>query len=72
MVLGIVPCIPIAYFAGGIGQWLQTKHKIAHKIRSVTGSIFIMLGLRVAFLKRSHCLDQSAQHTVQLTPTVGL
>ena len=54
MVLGIVAYAPIAYFAGSIGHWLQTKQKIVENLRWVTGSIFILLGLRVAFLKQSH------------------
>jgi threonine/homoserine/homoserine lactone efflux protein len=51
MFLGIIMYCPIAYFAGNIGQWLQTKQTIADNLRWVTGSIFIMLGIRVALLK---------------------
>lgn len=54
MCLGIIMYCPIACFAGNIGQWLQTKQTIADNLRWVTGSIFIMLGIRVALLKDGH------------------
>lgn len=53
MVLGIVLYCPIAYCAGSLGQWLHTKQRLAHKLRWVTGSIFIGLGLRVVLPERS-------------------
>ncbi len=49
---GIVFLVILGYFSGSIGQWLSDKQYITQKIRWVTGSIFIALGLRLAFMER--------------------
>ncbi|VEP13779.1 Lysine transporter LysE [Hyella patelloides LEGE 07179] len=53
MLLGMLVYFPVAYFSGVIGRWIQTRQAIASKIRWVTGSIFIGLGLRAALTENS-------------------
>ena len=49
---GVVFLVFIGYFSGGIGSWLSRKHNFAEKVRWFTGSVFILLGLRLAFMQR--------------------
>ena len=49
---GLVFLVLLGYFSGGIGSWLSRRHFFADKIRWVTGSILIALGLRLAFIER--------------------
>lgn len=49
---GVVFLVLLGYFSGGIGSWLSRKHNFAYKIRWFTGSILILLGLRLAFIDR--------------------
>ncbi len=49
---GAVFLVLLGYFSGGIGSWLSRKHHFAAKIRWLTGSILILLGLRLAFMDR--------------------
>lgn len=44
-------CI-VGYFSGRIGSWLAHRTKIASKLRWITGSILIGLGMRLAFIER--------------------
>ena len=49
---GIVFLVLLGYFSGGIGLWLANKQNFAEKIRWFTGSVLIVLGLRLAFMER--------------------
>ena len=49
---GVVFLSVVGYFSGGIGHWLSRRPQIAHKLRWLTGAIFIGLGLRLAFAQR--------------------
>jgi threonine/homoserine/homoserine lactone efflux protein len=49
---GIFFLVLLGYFSGGIGSWLSRKRNLAKKIRWFTGSILILLGLRLAFMER--------------------
>jgi threonine/homoserine/homoserine lactone efflux protein len=49
---GVVFLVLLGYFSGSIGSWLSRKHRIASRIRWFTGSILILLGLRLAFMDR--------------------
>jgi threonine/homoserine/homoserine lactone efflux protein len=42
----------VGFFAGGIGDWLLQQRHVASKLRWLTGSIFIGLGLRLAMVER--------------------
>lgn len=49
---GVVYLVLLGYFSGGIGSWLSRKHNFAEKIRWFTGSILVLLGLRLVFIDR--------------------
>ena len=49
---GVLFLFLIGYFSGGIGSWLSRRHGYTAKIRWITGSILIALGLRLAFMKQ--------------------
>ena len=49
---GFVFLVVLGYSAGGIGLWLARMRRIADKIRLVTGSILVLLGLRLAFMEQ--------------------
>jgi len=49
---GVIFLVLLGYFSGGIGSWLSRKHDFTAKIRWFTGSILILLGLRLAFIDR--------------------
>ena len=53
MLLGMLTYFPLAYFSGVVGRWIQTRQAIVSRIRWVTGSIFIGLGLRAALPEKS-------------------
>lgn len=53
MVVGVFMYIPLAYFSGIVGMWIQTRKAFADKLRLITGSFFIGLGIRVAFSEKS-------------------
>ena len=53
MMLGILAYFPLAYFSGIIGTWIQTRKAVADKLRLMTGSIFIGLGIRIAMPEKS-------------------
>lgn len=53
MLLGILTYFPLAYFSGIIGSWLQVRKAIANRVRWITVSIFIRLGIRAAFPEKS-------------------
>lgn len=42
----------LGYFSGSLGLWLSRNQFLASKIRFITGSILIALGLRLAFIDR--------------------
>ncbi|MBN1993607.1 MAG: LysE family translocator [Anaerolineae bacterium] len=42
----------VGYFSGGIGHWLSHRPRLAPRLRWLTGIIFIVLGLRLAFVER--------------------
>ncbi len=52
MVLTLIIYGALAYFAGSIGQWLHTRATIALRLRWITGSSFIGLGLWAALPDR--------------------
>lgn len=49
---GIMFLSLVGFFAGSIGNWLTQQRHIAGKLRWLTGSIFIGLGLRLALAER--------------------
>lgn len=49
---GIIFLMLIGYFSGGIGAWLSRNRYWAQRIRWVTGSILIAMGLRLACIAR--------------------
>ena len=49
---GIVFLVLLGYFSGGIGSWLARKRVFTNKIRWITGSVLIALGIRLAFIER--------------------
>ncbi len=49
---GIIFLMLVGYFSGGIGAWLAGNQYWAEKIRWITGSILIALGLRLALVGR--------------------
>lgn len=53
MMLGMLAYFPLAYFSGDLGRWIQTRQAIAVKVRWITGSIFIGLGVRAALPEKS-------------------
>ena len=53
MLLGMLTYFPLAYFSGTVGRWIQTRQAIANKVRWITGSIFIGLGIRAALPEKS-------------------
>ncbi len=46
---GLIFLLILGYFSGNIGTWISSKDDLAKKIKWVTGSILIGLGLRLAF-----------------------
>ena len=42
----------LGYFSGGLGDWLRRRPGFAHGLRWLTGSVFIVLGLRLALPER--------------------
>lgn len=47
--LGFATYLPIAYFSGAVGRWLQQREAIAGKVRYVTAGVFFALGIWAAF-----------------------
>lgn len=50
---GVIYLVTLGYFSGRIGQWIITKESIMRNIRIISGSILIMLGIRLAFVQRN-------------------
>ena len=48
---GVVFLVILGYFSGSIGSLLSRSQFFAHKIRWLTGSIFIAIGVRLAFVE---------------------
>ena len=44
----------LGYFSGRIGSWLCSRPGLTDKIRWLTGSVLLGLGLRLAFVRRKH------------------
>ena len=42
----------LGYFSGGLGDWLRSRPGFAHGLRWLTGSVLIVLGLRLALPER--------------------
>ena len=51
-IFGVVFLLIVGYFSGSIGIFLSGKKSIINKIRWLTGSILILLGLRIAFIEQ--------------------
>jgi threonine/homoserine/homoserine lactone efflux protein len=49
---GLVFLIPLGYFAGRVGAWLVQRPAISQRIRYITGSVLIGLGLKLAVSQR--------------------
>jgi threonine/homoserine/homoserine lactone efflux protein len=49
---GLIFLITVGYFSGKIGRWLFSQPSIADKLRWLTGTVLIGLGVRLAFAKR--------------------
>lgn len=52
MLLTVIIYGTVSYFAGGIGRWLRTRTVIASRLRWITGSTFIGLGVWAALPDR--------------------
>jgi threonine/homoserine/homoserine lactone efflux protein len=50
---GLMFLIPLGWFAGRVGAWLLHRPAISQKIKYVTGSVLVGLGLRLAVSERS-------------------
>ena len=50
--IGLVIDGVIAYFSGGVGNWLRSKPGAADALRWLTGSVLVGLGLRLALPER--------------------
>ena len=48
---GLVFLVTIGYFAGAIGNWLSMRKSVYRRIRWLTGSILVGLGLRLVFME---------------------
>jgi threonine/homoserine/homoserine lactone efflux protein len=42
----------LGYFSGAVGHYLKTKKTISKWIKSVSGSVMIVLGIRLAFINQ--------------------
>ena len=42
----------LGYFSGGLGDWLRSRSGFAHGLRWLSGSVLIVLGLRLALPER--------------------
>lgn len=51
--MGILFLCVVGYFAGHVGRWLQRRPVWAARMRWITGSVFLLLGIRLAFLRRT-------------------
>ena len=50
--LALVLTTLIAYFSGSLGDWLKDRPGFANKLRWLTGSVLVGLGVRLAFADR--------------------
>lgn len=51
--LGMLIYFLLAYFSGVLERWIQGRQAVADKVRWITGSIFIGLGIRAALPEKS-------------------
>ena len=49
---GLIFLATVGYFAGYVGRWLATRQTIARRVQWGTGAVLMLLGVRLAFLKR--------------------
>ena len=49
----VIYLLSLGYFAGRIGNWISKKEYMMRRIRYVSGSILIALGIRLAFIRRN-------------------
>jgi len=52
-IFGVIYLLILGYFSGRIGQWINTKEGMMKKIQIISGSILIVLGIRIAFVQRN-------------------
>jgi threonine/homoserine/homoserine lactone efflux protein len=52
VVLALILTTLIAYFSGALGDWLKDRPGLANKLRWLTGSVLVGLGMRLAFADR--------------------
>lgn len=52
-VFTVIYFVLLGYFAGKIGNWISERDAIMKRIRIISGSILIILGIRLAFVQRS-------------------
>ena len=52
-VFGFVFLMAVGYFSGSIGRWIHRNQGIANKLRWITGSILIALGIRLALIEQN-------------------
>ena len=48
---GLVFLVTVGYFSGAIGHWLSMCESVSKRIRWLTGSVLVALGLRLVFIK---------------------
>jgi len=49
---GFIFLSTVGYFSGRIGRWLSMRIQIADKLRWITGSVLMGLGVRLVFVKQ--------------------
>jgi len=52
-VFTVIYLVLLGYFAGKIENWMSERDAIMKRIRIISGSILIALGIRLAFVQRS-------------------
>jgi threonine/homoserine/homoserine lactone efflux protein len=50
---GFIYLVLLGYFSGRFGQWINKKESLMKRIRIISGSILIALGIRLAFIRQN-------------------
>ena len=51
-IFGLIFLVMVGYFSGSLGRFLFARKSVVDKIRWFTGSVLIMLGLRLVFIEQ--------------------
>lgn len=52
-IFGVIYLVFLGYFSGKIGQWINRKEGMMGIVRTISGSILIGLGIKLAFVQRN-------------------